>query len=130
MINISTDKLEAIIMMAREYDAQVPSADLNSGSNPIDDMQIGILESGEGVNIVNELKNYIDGLREDEQLDLVALTWIGRGTYEPENFEEAKQTATAERTAPTSDYLMGIPLLADYLAQGLAVIDQIPEGED
>ena len=93
-------------------------------------MQIGILESGEGVNIVNELKNFIDGLREDEQLDLVTLTWIGRGTYEPEDFEEAKQTATAERAVPTSDYLMGIPLLADYLAQGLAVIDQIPEGED
>lgn len=130
MINISTDKLEAIIMMAREYDALSPSTDPNSGSNPIDDGQIDVLESGQGSNIDNELKNYIDGLREDEQLDLVALTWIGRGTYEPEDFEEAKQTATAERTAPTSDYLMGIPLLADYLAQGLAVIDQISEGED
>lgn len=130
MINISTDKLEAIIMMAREYDALTPSTDPNSGSNPIDDGQIDVLESGQGSNIDNELKNYIDGLREDEQLDLVALTWIGRGTYEPEDFEEAKQTATAERTATTSDYLMGIPLLADYLAQGLAVIDQIPEGED
>ena len=130
MINISTDTLEAIIMMAREYDALVPSTDPDSGSNPIDDRQIDVLESGQGSNIDNELKNFIDGLREDEQLDLVALTWIGRGTYEPDDFEEAKQTAAAERTVPTSDYLMGIPLLGDYLAQGLAVIDQIPEIED
>lgn len=127
MINISTDTLEATIMMAREYDALVPSTDPDSGSNPIDDGQIDVLESGPGSNIDNELKNFIDGLREDEQLDLVALTWIGRGTYEPADFEEAKQTAAAERTIPTSDYLMGIPLLGDYLAQGLAVIDQISE---
>ena len=117
-------------MMAREYDALVPSTDPDSGSNPIDDGQIDVLESGPGSNIDNELKNFIDGLREDEQLDLVALTWIGRGTYEPADFEEARQTAAAERTAPTSDYLMGIPLLGDYLAQGLAVIDQIPGGEE
>ena len=130
MTNISTDTLEAIIMMAREYDALVPPTDPDSGSNPVDDGQIDVLESGQGSNIDNELKNFIDGLREDQQVDLVALTWIGRGTYEPEDFEEAKQTAAAERTTPTSDYLMGIPLLGDYLAQGLAVIDQIPEIED
>ena len=130
MINISTDTLEGIIMMAREYDAQTPSTDPDSGSNPIDDGQIDVLESGQGSNIDNELKNFIDGLREDEQLDLVALTWIGRGTYDPEDFEEARQVAAAERTVPTSDYLMGIPLLGDYLAQGLAVIDQIAEVEE
>lgn len=130
MINISTDALEAIIMMAREYDALVPSTDPDSGSNPVDDLQIDILVGAEDSNIANELKNFIDGLRPDEQLDLVALTWIGRGTYGPEEFEEAKQTAAEERTHSTSDYLMGTPLLGDYVAQGLAVIDQITETED
>lgn len=130
MTNISTDTLEAIIMMARQYDALVPPTDPDSGSNPVDDGQVDVLESGQDSNIDNELKNFIDGLREDEQVDLVALTWIGRGTYDPEDFEEARQIAAAERTVPTSDYLMGIPLLGDYLAQGLAVIDQIPEIED
>jgi hypothetical protein len=45
--------------------------------------------------------------------------WIGRGTYSAEELEEAVQMAKAERTSPTEDYLLGIPLLGDYLEAGL-----------
>ena len=55
----------------------------------------------------------------DEQANLVALMWVGRGTYEKEEFEEAVETARAERINATSNYLLGIPLLADYLEEGL-----------
>jgi len=50
---------------------------------------------------------------------LVALTWVGRGTYTADEFEEAIATARDERTNPTEVYLLGIPLLADYLEEGL-----------
>ena len=66
-----------------------------------------------------ELTAFISGLNEDEQADLIALTWIGRGTYTPEQFDEAVATARAERTTPTETYLLGIPLLGDYLSEGL-----------
>ena len=49
----------------------------------------------------------------------MALTWVGRGTFEPEEFDEAVETARTERTNSTSSYLLGIPLLADYLEEGL-----------
>jgi Protein of unknown function (DUF3775) len=65
------------------------------------------------------LAAFIAGLNTDEQSSLVALTWIGRGTFKPDQFAEAFRIAGEERVNPTERYLMGIPLLSDYLAEGL-----------
>ena len=69
-----------------------------------------------------ELRAFIAGLNIEEQIALVALTWIGRETYEPEEWAEAVAVATQEATAPTEDYLMNMPLFADYLENGLELI--------
>ena len=45
--------------------------------------------------------------------------WVGRGTYEPDDLEEAMSTARSERVNATSAYLLGVPLLSDYLSDGL-----------
>ena len=55
----------------------------------------------------------------DEQVSLVALVWIGRGSYGADELDEVLETARAERVNPTADYLLGIPMLADYLEEGL-----------
>ena len=52
-------------------------------------------------------------------MHLVALAWIGRGTFSADEFDEAVQTARDERVNTTSGYLLGMPLLADYLEEGL-----------
>jgi hypothetical protein len=65
------------------------------------------------------LKGTIDGLNEDEQASLVALMWIGRGTYDAADLEEAVSVARSEHINETSDYLLGVPLLANYLEAGL-----------
>jgi molecular chaperone GrpE (heat shock protein) len=57
--------------------------------------------------------------------------WIGRETYDAEELDEAIDTAKAEATAPTEDYLMGVPMLADYLEDGLNALDiSLEEAED
>ncbi|RMD89616.1 MAG: DUF3775 domain-containing protein, partial [Alphaproteobacteria bacterium] len=66
-----------------------------------------------------ELREFIRALNEDEKASLVAVMWIGRGSFEPEELEEAIETAKAEATSPTESYLLGIPLLADYLEEGM-----------
>ena len=66
-----------------------------------------------------ELVTFINGLNDDEQAHLVALAWIGRGTFGPEDLDEAVETARNERVNSTSQYLIGMPLLADYLEEGL-----------
>ena len=58
-------------------------------------------------------------LNHDEQASLVALMWVGRGTYEAEEFDEAVETARAEHMNATVRYLMGMPLLSNYLEEGL-----------
>lgn len=69
-----------------------------------------------------ELRSFIDALAEDEQASLVALMWVGRGSFEPEDLAEAKRTAMAEATTPTADYLLGTPHLADHLESGLEAL--------
>ena len=63
--------------------------------------------------------SFIRDLNEDEQASLVALAWIGRGSFGPEELEEALATARAERTNRTDEYLLGMPLLPDYLEEAL-----------
>jgi rubrerythrin len=78
-----------------------------------------IFQAREGRGAGTALREFIEGLNEDEQAHLVALAWVGRGAYEPEDYAEAVATAFAEKSVPTSDYLMGMPHLAENLEAGL-----------
>ena len=90
MLDISTYKIAQIILMSRELDrAEV------------------------------EIRGFIDRLTEEEQASLVAVMWIGRGSFGADELDEAKQTAAAEATTPTADYLLGSPHLSDHLENGL-----------
>ncbi len=76
------------------------------------------LERAEG-----ELRAFIERMGEEEQAELVALFWIGRGSFEAEDFAEAKETAQQEATVPTADYLFGSPHFADHLEAGAEAMD-------
>jgi hypothetical protein len=119
MLEIAPEKVAHIIIKAREYDAKVGSWDDSAKAGDAEDDPSSILEGYANDPTRAELAGFIDGLNEDEQVHLVALTWIGRGTFGPEELEEAVETARNERVSATSQYLMGIPLLADYLEEGL-----------
>jgi len=79
-----------------------------------------------------EVHAFIDGLNDDEKANLVALAWVGRGAFEPEDFADAVRTAHEEATTPTASYLMGMPHLAENLEAGLEAmgIDVTDEEED
>ena len=119
MLEISTAKIAHIIIRAREYDAKVGSWDDPLQQNFRDDDAGSVLENFSNDSIRSELADFIDGLNEDESASVVALAWIGRGTFEADDLDEAIGTAKAEKVNKTSDYLLGIPLLADYLEEGL-----------
>lgn len=78
-----------------------------------------------------ELRAFIEALNEDEAASLVAVYWIGRGTFEADDLAEALETARAEATAPTADYLLGSPHLADHLEAGMEALElEISDDED
>ena len=113
MLEISPDKIAHVIIRAREYDSGV-NAWAHSGQR-----------TGHGTR--TELHEFIASLNEDEQASLVAVMWIGRDTFGPEDLAEAIETAKAERSSPTEDYLMGEPQLADYLEAGMDALGISPE---
>ncbi len=71
-----------------------------------------------------ELLEFIRALDEDEQTNLVALAWVGRGTYEISEWREALSVARNEHNKRTAEYLLKLPLLGDYLQEGLAAFGE------
>ena len=124
-LGISVEKVRFIIVKARQFDAKEGDADPDEGSNAADDGETDVLEDKpEDDAVQQELVQFINGLTEEEQINLVALAWVGRGTYDIEDWEEAIDTARTEHNARTGQYLLGLPLLGDYLAEGLEEFDE------
>ena len=68
----------------------------------------------------SELSSFIRGLNVDEQIDLVALTWLGRGDGSLENWDELRAQATQAHNNRTATYLIETPMLGDYLEEALS----------
>ena len=123
MLTIPLEKLAFIIEKARVFDTEVPADAGDSGSNPTDDGESGILFDTRGNPTLLELRTLIEDLNTDEQEELLALIWIGRGDFRADEWKEAIQQARQSRTNSEADYLIGTPLLASYLAEGAAALD-------
>ena len=118
-LSISTEKVCFCVLKAREFDVKDVVTDPDSGSNPSDDAMISVLEDHADDPTQQELKAFIDGLTEDEQVDLVALTWLGRGDGTIDDWDELREEAARLHNNRTAAYLLGKPMLADHLQEGL-----------
>ena len=76
-----------------------------------------------------ELKTTIDDLEPDQQVSLVGLMWLGRGDYTLDEWDKVLADAGDSWNERTAEYLIGTPLLADYLTEGLEQFDIQPESE-
>ena len=121
-LDISTEKVCFIILKAREFDAKVEPVEPDPGSNPSDDGESEILEDYPDDATEAELRAAIDDLNADEIADLIALTWLGRGDYDREGWENAKAQARERQRRDSTDYLVGTPTLGDFLEDGLAAL--------
>ncbi len=119
-LTINQEKLGFIVIKAREFDAKVDPIEPDPGSNPTDDDQREILEDYADDPTYIELVEAIEGLNEDEMIELVALVWLGRGDYEAEEWDQALDAAREAHNERTADYLVGTPNLGDELEEGLA----------
>lgn len=89
-----------------------------------------IFQAREGHIAAAELSAFIENLNDDEQAHLTAIAWVGRGSFDPEDYAEALMTARTEKTTPTADYLMGMPHLAENLEAGLDAMGIDVDGEE
>jgi hypothetical protein len=123
-LDIPTDKVGFIILKAREFDVKESDSDPDEGSNPVDDNNLDTLEDQADDPVREELVGAIRGLDEDARAELIALAWLGRGTYDLDEWDEALATARSEHKKRAAEYLLSLPLLGDYLEDGLAMFDE------
>ena len=102
MLEIDVNKVGFIIAKAREFETK---------------------EVGMGDSTYEELKSWIEAFNDEDQCQVVALTWIGRGDFTADDWDEALRIATEEHNDRTAEYLLGMPLLPDYLEEGLSLFN-------
>jgi hypothetical protein len=115
---VDRETLAYIVLKAKAFDGLVASDDPSDGSDSIDDGFIDALEDEADNPVQRELRVAIRQLSEDAKVTLVALAWLGRGDYERSEWREAMAAARERGEASTARYLMGMPLLGDYLEDG------------
>ncbi len=124
-LTISPEQVCFIIIKAREFDVKDANSELESGSNASDDRMISVLEDRRDDPVSQELASFIANMTEDEQIDLVALAWLGRDDNTIEDWPSIRQEAApapiARKRAAPARYLLGMPLLGDYLEEGLSM---------
>ncbi len=121
-LTISTEKVCFIIVKAREFDVKDAVTEPDPGSTAADDGEVAVLEDHADDPVQQELTSFINALTEDEQIDLVALTWLGRDDYEASDWATVRDEAAREHNRRTASYLLGMPLLADFLEEGLSML--------
>ena len=118
-LSIARDKICFLIAKARQFDVKDVVTDLGSSSNASDDAMISVLEDHRDDPTVQELNSFINGLSEEEQVDLVALVRLGRGDGDLADWQEIRMEAERGHNKRTAAYLLGMPLLADHLEEAL-----------
>lgn len=115
---VDRETLAYIVLKAKAFDGLVASNDPDDASDSVDDGFVDALEDEADNPVQRELGVAIQQLSEDAKVTLVALAWLGRGDYERSEWRDALIAARERGEASTACYLMGLPLLGDYLEDG------------
>ena len=119
-LSISPEKVAFLIEKAREFDVKEAASDPDSGSNATDDDMIDVLMDNGKDPVVREITGFIHALTEDEQVDLITLMRLGRGDGGIDDWDDLRSEAADQREGrSTARYLLGEPMLGDFLAEGL-----------
>jgi hypothetical protein len=119
-MSISPEKVCFFIAKAHQFDVKDGVSDPDSGSNASDDSMLDVLEDHADDPTFQELTTFINSLTEDEQIDLVALTWLGRGDGTIGEWDDLREEAARLHNKRTAAYLLAKPMLGDHLEEGLA----------
>jgi len=94
--------------------------DPDDSSNATDDGMLSVLEDHRDDPVVQEIAAVIFAMSEDEQVDLVTLVWLGRGDGTLDDWSDLRAEAARAHNKRTASYLLGMPLLPDYLGEALS----------
>ena len=121
MLEVSTGIVCRIIDRAKEFHAQesVVFPETSGGSEIDSDQAMQVLAAHAEDLTFQELKAAIEDLEPRQQAELVAIMWLGRGDFDVDTFDDARAQAEEQWTSHTAEYLLGTPLVAEYLNDGI-----------
>ena len=123
-----------LILRARELEAQVPAADPEEDADNVDDFDdeggeaLSVLEDELNSGVEEEMRSTLEDLADDQLAETLALAWVGRGTYDVSEWDDAFAEANEVGGDSAIDELLDMPLLASYLEAGLAAFDYSCDG--
>ena len=123
-----------LILRAREMEAQVPAQDPDEDPEDVDDLDdegdqaLSALEDELNTGVEEEVQAMLDDLADDQLAETVALAWVGRGTYDTSEWDDAFAEASDLDPDERMDELLDMPLLASHLEAGLAAFDYSCDG--
>lgn len=121
MLNVSGETVCRLIELSRAFQAQESVTFPDDASGSMDEADANqLLAAHEDDASLAEFRTVVADLEPDQQTEVVALLWLGRGDFSDEEWEEACQLARDEWTPATADYLIAHPLLPEHLIEGLA----------
>ena len=118
-----------LILRAKELEAQVPASDPDEDPDDVDDLDdegdqaLSVLEDELNTGVEEEIQAMLDDLADDQLAETLALAWVGRGTYDASEWDDAFAEASDLNVDERVDELMDMPLLASHLEAGLAAFD-------
>lgn len=122
MLTIDPTTVCYLIIKARAFDAKMEPEIPDPADNPVDDADREVLFDYPDDPTAEEIRACLDGLNEDEAAEVLALVWLGRGDYDRREWASAVAAARDNPDERRPEALMSIPLLADYLEEGLAML--------
>lgn len=131
----SLDTLCRIILRGREYEAQTPS-DYDNGESAdnvddADEQALSVLDDAINDSVEEELRAALEDLGEDQLAEVIAFAWVGQGTYDAADWDEAMEEAQSlvtDGSAGAIDELMEQPMFASVLEAGLAAFELSCDG--
>ena len=128
-LSVSLEAVCRLIVRARELEAQVPAIEADDEEDPTDsDDEFAVIEDEANEAIEEEIMAALDDLADDQIAEVLALAWIGRGTYDASEWNDALEAAGDPDAEEPVDQLLEMPLLAAYLEAGLAAFDLSCDG--
>ena len=128
------DTLCRLILRAKELEAQVPGGDGDQGADDVDDYDdegdqaLSVLDDDINDGVEEEVQTLLEDLADDQLAETLALAWIGAGTYDVAEWDEAFAEASELGAEERMDELLDMPLLGGHLEAGLASFDYNCDG--
>jgi hypothetical protein len=128
VLDLNPDIVRSIIDRAREFHGKEGVVIPEAADNISDDWALQVLSNHSGDLSFRELIGLIRDLEPDQQVQIVALMWLGRGDFEADEWEDALEQARDNWNQRAAEYLMATPLVADYLEEGLSILGYTNDG--